>query len=269
MQPRPAHLPDFAHPPLNEVVMGVQFAPVSGFKSIHIRDVWDLYRDEFPTVQDQPLLQPTFETFGGMPPFGFQPFFMGGPPGGVGRVWFVSKAENHLIQFQPDRLLINWQKKQDDQPYPRFEGIQPIFNSSLIKLATFFKAHFGWDLRVNQAEIIYINLIDVNDFSMASEYFNNWQNIAPDIEGLNFTISEVFHDAKSNPYARLMQEIQSACSPDRKRKIYRMSLTFRGKPSGDSVDDAMRFLEQGREAIVLKFAHLTTDKAHKLWGMKQ
>jgi len=269
MQPRPAHLPDFDHPPLNEMVLGVQFASVPGFKSVHVQDVWDLYKDEFPTTQDQPLLQPIFETFGGMSPFGIQPFFMGGPPSGVGRVWFISETGNHLIQFQPDRLLINWQKNQNGQPYPHFEGILPIYSSSLRKLATLFKENFGQELRINQAEVIYINLIPVEEFSMASEYFKNWENTSPEIEGLNITISQVFYDSQQNPYARLIQEIQSAVSPDRKNKVYRMSLTFRGKPAGDSIDDAMTFLMNGREAVVLKFADLTTDKAHQLWGMKQ
>jgi len=270
MQRRPAHLPDFARPPLDEVVLGVQFDQMPGFTSVDVRAVWDLYRDDFPKVQDQPLLQPIFETFGGTPPqqIGFQPFFMGGALGGVGRVWFISEAGNHLLQFQPDRFLTNWRKSPNDQPYPRFEGIVAAYDSSLRKLAAFFKDRFGNDLRINQAEVTYINIIQVDSFSEATKYFENWKYSPPEIEGLNITTVEVIYNNQRTPYARLIQEVQSAFSPEGKR-VYKMSLIFRGKPEGNNADDAMKFLAHGREAIVLNFRDMTTTEAHKHWGIEQ
>jgi len=270
MPHRPAHLPDFANPPLDEVVLGVQFAPVPGFTSVHMREVWDLYRDEFPKVQDHPLLAPSFETFGGTPPqpIGFPPFFLSGAMGGVGRVWFISETENHLLQFQPDRLLTNWRKSPNDQPYPRFESIEAVYDSCVRKLADFFKDRFGHALRVNQAEVAYINIIPVDAFSEAAKYFENWKTTVPELEGLNIATVEVIHDDQCKPYARLIQEVQSAFSPEG-RRVYKMSLIFRGKPAGETSDDSMKFLAQGREAIVTKFKELTTTEAHKLWGIKQ
>jgi hypothetical protein len=53
------------------------------------------------------------------------------------------------------------------------------------------------------------------------------------------------------------------------RRVYKMSLIFRGKPEGYGCDDAMKFLAQGRETIVLTFKDQTTNEAHKLWGIKQ
>jgi uncharacterized protein (TIGR04255 family) len=265
---RPAHLPDFAHPPLNEVVLGVQFAPVPGFMSVNVRDVWDLYREDFPKVQDHPPLQPIFETFGGTPPIGFPPFFMGGVLSGVGRVLFVSEEEDHVLQFQPDRFLINWKKTPNDPPYPRFESIEAIYDSNLRKLAAYFKSRFGCDLRINQAEVTYVNIIQVEAFSEAAKYFENWNGFDVEIEGLSINVIETIEDNEKKPYARLIQEIQSAFLPDGKR-VYKMSLIFRGRPVGDSIENAVNFLAQGREAIVLKFKNLTTADAHKLWGIKQ
>jgi uncharacterized protein (TIGR04255 family) len=63
---RPDHLPDFTDPPLDEVVLGVQFTPVPGYASVHSMKVWDLFRAEFPKVEELPALEPQFETFGGV-----------------------------------------------------------------------------------------------------------------------------------------------------------------------------------------------------------
>lgn len=62
--PRPDHLPDFRTPPLNEVVVGVQFAPARGYQQILAGEVWELYRAQFPTVEEMPPIPPAFETFG-------------------------------------------------------------------------------------------------------------------------------------------------------------------------------------------------------------
>jgi uncharacterized protein (TIGR04255 family) len=267
MQHRPAHLPDFANPPLDEVVLGVQFAPVPGFTSVNVREVWDLFKDEFPNVQDHPRLHPIFETFGGTPPqpLGFPSFFMGG--GSVGRVWFVSETENHLLQFQPDRFLANWRKSPNDQPYPRYERIAETYEANLKKLTILFSNRFGHDLMINQAEITYINIIHVNSFREAKNYFENWKYAAPELEGLNITTVEVIQDGDEKPFARLIQEIQSAYSLDGK-KLFKMSLTFRGKPAGEDGTQAMNFLAQGRGQIVLKFKDMTTIDAHKFWGLQ-
>ena len=65
---RPSHLPVFSNPPLDEVVLGIQFTPVSSYTSVHGNDVWALFREEFPLVQEHPALEPKFETFGGVNP---------------------------------------------------------------------------------------------------------------------------------------------------------------------------------------------------------
>ncbi len=266
---RPADLPDFATPPLDEVVLGVQFTPAPGFSTVHVREVWDLFRAEFPKVQDQPPLPPSFETFGGVPSqqFGFPPLFMGGASG-VGRVWFISPSENHLLQFQPDRLLANWRKAPNEQPYPRFESIATAYAKSLEQIESLFQERFGHSLQVNQAEIAYINIIKVESFAEAENLFKIWKNVSKDFEGVNITLVDVIYNAERQPYARLLQEIQSACSPDGKQKAYRLTLTFRGKPAGASRDDAFKFLTEGREVIVRRFADLTTRFAHELWGIQ-
>src|SRR4051794_13517866 len=61
---RPETLPDFCTPPLNEVVVGVQFTPARGYQQIRAGEVWALFRSIFPKVEEFPALPPMFETFG-------------------------------------------------------------------------------------------------------------------------------------------------------------------------------------------------------------
>ena len=263
---RPAHLPDFTDPPLNEVVLGVQFAPVPSYTSVNARDVWELFKGEFPSIQEHPLLQPQFETFGGanlQPSFQFQ---VGAPPVGS-RLWFITAEENHLLQFQPDRFLTNWRKRPNAQPYPRFEGIAEAFENNLDALAKHFASDFSYTLDVNQAEVAYINVIPVEDFSHAGKWFSVW-NGALNIEAINTSFNEVIRDRDGKPYARLSHVIQSVFTIDGKGKAFSLSLTFRGKPLGNDVQSAMNFLVTGREAIVMRFKEMTTVAAHEVWGIQ-
>lgn len=265
---RPEHLPDFTDPPLDEVVVGVQFAPVPSYASVDVRDVWELYKTEFPKVQEQPLLHPQFETFGGanlQPSFQFQ---VGSPPVGS-RLWFISDQENHLLQFQSDRFLTNWRKSPNPQPYPRFEGIAEAFEKNLSSLAAHLKLNFEYAIDINQAEVTYINVIPVDEFADADQWFSVWGGGILNIESLNTSFSEVIKDKSGKPYARLFHAIQSVYSIDGRHKAFNLSLTFRGKPPGIDVASAMHFLKAGRESIVLRFKQMTTDASHGHWGIKE
>lgn len=264
---RPAHLPDFTDPPLDEVVLGVQFKPVPSFRSVHTKAVWDLYRDDFPRVEEKPLLQPQFETFGGanlQPSFQFQ---VGSPVGS--RLWFVSEEGNHLLQFQPDRFLTNWRRNPNSQPYPRFEGIVEAYLSNLTTLETHLSNHFSYAMDINQAEVTYINIVKVEDFSEAGRWFSLLSGDVLNIEGLNTSFSEVICDPPDKPFARLVHSIQSVYSIDGKDKAFNLSLTFRGKPASSDLTSAVAFLTAGREAIVMRFKKITTPYAHEQWGLKK
>lgn len=266
---RPEHLPDFGSPPLDEVVVGVQFAPPPNYSSVFTKDVWGLFRERYPIVQEHPPLEPSFETFGGPNPHtGLRLSFGTGPlrP----RLWFMSQEQNHLIQFQEDRLLLNWRKRQKDQDYPHFEGIAESFEAYLRSLQQFFESSLEMPLDINQAEVSYINNIQVEKYSSAGEWLRFWdldKNL--DIENLNLNFAEIINDLDGKPYARLSHELQSVITTDGKYRGLRLSFTFRGKPTANGISEAMSFIRAGREKIVTRFSGLTTDNAHARWGRKK
>jgi len=265
---RPDNLPDYRNPPLNEVVLGVQFAPAQGYQQIRAREVWELYRADFPFVEEQPPLPPTFETFG-LPAQG-NPFSFGIVAGAMhDRFWFLSKSRDEVIQFQQDRLLHNWRKGGDgNNSYPRFEKIIVNFEAELQLLEKYFNGLAVQNIKCNQAEISYTNHIPL-DREGAPSKADDWLRILNFGDGAPDDISMVARRAllgsDGAPYGRIICEANTSLNPKGGR-ILVLALTVRGAPSEPSISSALDFLIKGRDVIVEEFTSITTDSAHGLWG---
>jgi len=76
--------------------------------SVYSMGVWELFKEEFPMVQEHHILDPQFESGTAI---------QAGPRIQVGdrlvgsRLWFLSEYANHLIQFQQDRFITNWRRQ--------------------------------------------------------------------------------------------------------------------------------------------------------------
>ena len=262
-------LPEFKFPPLNEVVIGVQFTAPKAYQQIYAGDVWALYRDKFPEVEELSPIPPSFETFG--LPQG-QPINFGLITGALhSRFWFVSEKRDHLIQFQSDRLLHNWRKAgiQGDE-YPRFESIIKDFEGELGALNLFMKKIGEADLAINQCEISYINHISTHDGSELNPEF--WFKIvngtAFGADDITATFRRVIRDEKGAPQGRLICDLSTAVDAGGQPLLV-ATITARGVPKSGSIKDALEFIQTGRQSIVRLFADITTDSAHKAWGRTQ
>lgn len=262
---RPDSLPDFSDPPLVEVVLGVQFAPVPRYASVHSKGVWELFKNEFPKIAEHSILEPQFETFGGANVQSGPRIQLSGAPIGS-RLWFVSSDENNLLQFQPDRFIANWRKQPTSVPYPRYEWISDSLEKNLKKLEKHLLTEFSYEMDINQAEISYINIVPVDDFSSLSEWFNIWDGKKLNFEAFNCNFNEVVKDESGNPIARLKYDLQTAFSASGKDKVFRLSLTYKGKPAKNDIFSAMEFFAQGRQLIVKRFDDLITQNAQQHWG---
>lgn len=264
---RPDNLANFTNPPLNEVYMGVQFSRPKGYQQIHAGDVWKLFRDKYPIVEEYPAIPPNFETFGLHSPnslagemnFVTTPFH--------NRYWFISSKKEQLIQFQQDRLLHNWRKVDAASNYLRFENLISPFKNELDQFQQFITTlePQSQSLVVNQCEISYINHIQIN----ASEKISDWlsffifNNEEPEFFGLNF--NNVIRAEEGEPLGRLICEVVEATNAE-KQKIIVLTLTFRGAPINQTIESAIDFISMGRELIIKKFVELTSETAHKIWG---
>lgn len=261
---RPDDLPDFRNPPLNEVVLGVQFNPPQGYQQIYAGEVWNLFRKEFPNVEEQLPIPPSFETFG-LPSKGKQLGFVTGAT--HDRFWFLRPDGDELIQFQQDHLLHNWRKVgEGTNIYPRFESMIERFRGEMNLLEGYMNGLTPQALSINQCEISYINHIAPPDEQplFVSDWlrFVNFDHKEPDDFTLGFR--EVIHDAEDKPQGRLICEALQGIKADR-WPVIQMTLTVRGAPKENTIESAFEFLAKGRELIVRKFAELTTDEAHIKW----
>jgi len=260
--PRPAALPNFSAPPLNELVLGVQFAPIPGYSIVDSGAIWELFRSEFPIVQEQPILAPQFETFGGGQSPGVQIQF--GPMIGPMRLWFVTEQGDHLLQFQPDRFILNW-RQNGLGTYPRYDHIAGVFQQCLGKLRNHVLSSKSYEIDINQIEITYVNIIPVED---VSEY-SKWLNIMPafgfPIEAMTANFTEIAQCENGKPIARFHHDLRSVISIDGRSKAFKLDLTYRGKPALPGIDGALELIGKGHVAIVERFTSLTTSDAHVAW----
>ncbi|WP_310609098.1 TIGR04255 family protein [Limnohabitans sp.] len=270
LKARPEGLPDFEVPPLNEVVLGVQFATPTNYQQIHAGEVWSNFRKDYPVVQEHPPLVPNFETFGpahshfAMPPFSI------GPVATHNRYWFLKEAGDELIQFQADRFLHNWRKRPDvGNGYPRYEAVIHSFKNELIKLEKFFSKLADQTLAINQCEITYINHFsgDAGGGQKLANWLSFIANSGFDPDDVAMSFREVIKSHEGKPIARLYLEINTAYLSSME-KVYAMHLTVRGAPAESTVESAIDFLNAGRTAIVNKFTDLTSAAAHATWKRK-
>lgn len=264
--PRPQDLADYGAPPLDEVVMGIQFARPQPYHQLLAGEVWKLYRDKFPHIEEHQALEPTFELFGApqMPTFRF------GLRQGAShdRFWFVNDSKEQLIQFQHDRLLHNWRKVDGgENVYPRFENMIVDFENEIRKLDGFCEGISAQKLNINQCELTYINHISpVGDMTL---HPSNWlKTLQFPVEAEDFnSVFRLPMTREGNPFGRITFDASSGIHPS-KGQIDIVTITARGTPRTNDLSGALEFLKDARERIVKLFTDCTTEKAHALWERK-
>ena len=268
---RPEHLPDFDAPPLHEVALGVQYAPIQEYQQILAGEVWNLFREDFPLVEEHQALSPMFETFG-LPQSG-QRINLGIVTGIVpDRYWFLTANKEELIQFQHDRMLHNWRKIGDgSNEYPRFENMVVKFENELRSLEKFYSDISKQEFQINQCEVTYINHIQYNQDTMnglPDEWirFLKFDELDPSDFVVRFR--RVILDNEDKPYGRLICDVNSAFDDD-KGPIILLNIVARGAPRETNIDSALEFLRHGRELVVNLFAEVTTHVAHERWERTQ
>lgn len=273
---RSADLPEFERPPLNELVLSIQY-PAAKLRNIDIGVLWHEFREQYPTVEEQQPLPPAFETFGlPSPPQDRVTLITGAE---VMRYWFITASGNELLQVQPDRLIHNWRKQKEEDEYPRYEPIRERFEREVGMVQAFLTKNKLGEIKPNQCEVSYYNHITLVDSSDPSDQldkvFTIWSEAYSDdylkrIERGQFSMSYLIPapQGKSDPFGRLHVAVQSAMHNVTRKRFLRLSLIARGKPASESVESALSWLDEGRNAIVRAFASLTRAEMHKQWGRK-
>jgi len=280
MDARPAHLPDYKQPPLNEVALGVQFSDIKGLGSVHVGLFWQAIRERFPKWSEQPPLPSAFEVFGGAEQRVSRPVVEMFTTAPMNRFWFIEQNDVELIQLQRDRFHHNWRKigrPEQDANYPHYERIRKSFREGLDRLSTFLSDQKLGAIEPNQCEVTYVNHFDVDEdegFAAATvRLFGHWQTMSPEqgsnLENVTADLKyRIYRPGAESPIGRLHVSIKPAYRNDG-LPIIVMQLVGRGRPLGETLDGCLEFMDIAREAIVVKFTQLTSHEMHRQWGRFQ
>jgi uncharacterized protein (TIGR04255 family) len=268
-------LPDFTDPPLNEVILSIQFAALSNLRSVHFGLLWEKLRSQYPNVSEQAPIAPVFETFGipSQQSSTFQIQTLLAPP--LPRYWFERAGEPDLLQVQQDRIIHNWRQQADNsRVYPRYGSVKKSFEQEISLFQQWLSDESIGELHPNQCEVTYINIIAVPAEDDIHKYMEKitplWSGIfteKPPNTLERAAIQTVFlFSREEKPAGRLHVNFQPALRSTDGIRVIRLELTARGRPSGETVADALSFLDFERDQVVRTFAAVTTKEMHKLWG---
>jgi uncharacterized protein (TIGR04255 family) len=269
----PVPLPTFSKPPLTEVVLSLQFASLGNLKGLHLGLFWKKFRKEYPDVSEMHPIQTVFEKFGvpqSAPAFQLEAFMT--PP--MPRYWFEKKGTPDLLQIQHDRLVHNWRIADGSSDYPRYHRVKAKFEKELLAFSNWLESENLGQIIPNQCEVTYTNLIDDGTPEFLHSSLSRFTPLLTDeiTEDMPSQLEDVtansrfifFRDQK--PAGRVYVQFQPVFRQTDLRPAIKLEITARGKPDGETLSDALSFLDFEHEQVVKTFVAVTTEEMHKVWG---
>jgi uncharacterized protein (TIGR04255 family) len=266
----------FDRPPLDEVVMGVQFDREVSDDAFALADYWPKIRESFPKLEKQPPLPKAVEDFTPTPSVGGpQIELLTSPPSP--RYWFISDDETRLVQVQSDRLLFNWRKREQGQEYPRYRQLRDEFNQQL----EIFMSCLREDVR-NQLGPVWCEVSYINHFEAVPESGHGHRPLSdflrlvvpvdlrhlPKPEDTQLQQRYVLRQDDGVPVGRFYLSSTPAYRASDTTPVHVVTLLVRLKEE-PSTHDITSALGRGHEVLVESFEDMTTPAAHELWGLRK
>ncbi|MDI7266716.1 MAG: TIGR04255 family protein [Myxococcota bacterium] len=256
-------LPDYASPPVIEVVCGVSFSPLPSPYVPFVGRFWSELGEDFKTCEEAPPLAPAVERFD-------DPAEIQVEMPLLPRVWFVNSGQDQIVQVQQDRFLCNWRKTAPEHAYPRYENVIQRFYDKLDMFAAFSAKQFQSPLQPTQYELSYINHIPAgagwSDLGQLGQVVPDfaWRTsgaprFLPLPEGADIRLAFRLPQNRG----RLRVHLHNAQRRTDGVAVLLLELTARGFDS-----DMKRWFDLGHEWIVRGFADLAGDGVQRLWGRK-
>ena len=262
-------LPDFRRPPVTEVALSVQFDELESFHAVHLGLLWQAFgKESFPRPEEHSPIPPSLERFGiPEPPSSPQIQLVNVPP--MPRCIFISGDGTEVIQIQNDRFTYNWRKRTERDTYPRFEVLANHFDRYAEIFAQFVRENKLGTITVSQAEVTYVNRIDLAEASgqvekIVSVYSGAFSDgFLHDPEDVHIALRFPMR-RDGELIGRLYVDLRPAVAgvPASPRN---MTLLARGRPQTSDIKDVRNFFEIARQYIVSGFASVTSEEMHKVW----
>ncbi len=260
--------PQYAKPPIVELVLGVQFDSIPGFTTAHSGWFWREYLGADWKVSEGQLVPEQTEVFGGLTPsrLAFQL-----SQNAASRLLVENASGNRLLQLQHSRLHYNWRKK--DEEYPHFGLVYDEFDRFFTAFKNFVDVAGLKPVVGNQWEVTYVDIIP------SGELWNNvgdFNDVLPglfpahtELDGLlpeTFAVERAYEITPQR--GRLHVAVNLAFVAGEKVPALLVNMTARGPIAADSPTSLRDHMEIGHIAAGEAFARLTSDKAKCFWEAK-
>ncbi len=266
-------LPSFDRPPLIESALAVQFDPLSVLGSQEIvkfatelGDGWgspsitppvgqqlDRYPGEDHGSWTARLVQ--FRANAGQ----IEPY----------RVRVRSLDSSRMIQLENGWLVYNWLKADQREDYPRYGATKEGFLQTVRQLREYCSKNLNVELAESLWEVAYINHIPEGQLW---KEVGDWPELLPGLLGIATINSDPTLDSCNAGWripiddkrASLNVKLDLAVRNNDGTRV--ITLSFRARGSLESSEELVSNLDCGHEAIVRKFAEVTSKNAHEVWG---
>ena len=258
----------FLRPPVIETVLGVHFTPLSKFRNAHLGAFWKALGPEWPSVVDATPLSPQVERFGGNQDWNSMGFQIKLSQDLSTRLMIRHKNNDRMLQIQNSRFHYNWLGASGGV-YPRYETVRPEFDAHLLNFQRFLEDEKLGAIAPTQWEVTYVNQIPKGDLWSTPDQWASIVKLLPSAAPTNLLFEGVggeWHYEIPPARGRLHVQMRSAKDSDGKDQLV-LTFTARG-PIIKGGTNLAEGLDLARSTIVSSFKGLTTERAHKYWGLE-
>lgn len=275
MAPDHTALPEYERPPVIELVLGLQFEPLTKMGIVHPGLIWQHFRDRYPNVEQQQPLAPSMEQYDSPqarpPRMNIELELAATLP----RIWFISGDRTRLLQLQRDRFIFNWRQGASEETYPRFAALRAEFVKELAQFQAALEQEDLGTIQPTQCEISYVNeLVNPDNRSQRVDLgrtLTTWASPADSDfplppEYVTQEIRYVIPGADGRPTGRLKIALQSVYETKTGHLAYLLHLTAHGAPPEPGVAGVLRFIDVSHDWITRCFTAITTAEMQRVWG---
>ncbi len=264
--------PELTNPPVVEVVLGVQFAPLTRMASAHmgrfwtrfLGPEWDVAADA-PAVPDAPDPQ-----FGGVNPTGGMDFFRFQTTPMTPRVQISRNDGARLLQLQSSRFHYNWQKK--DEAYPTYQAVRREFDEQWSNFNRFVESEGLGPITPTLWEVTYIDYVAPGGLWTSPE---DWPHVIPGLLGRpaldggratvqNAACQWTFEIAPRLGHVSVQAGLGAVRSTEQPGLI--LQTTARGRVTKGTANPIGTGLDVGRDACLEIFFAIVSEAALQAWG---
>jgi uncharacterized protein (TIGR04255 family) len=259
----------FCDPPIIELVLGLQFVPLSGMTSGHLGWFWKRYLgDEWVKATDAVAIIDQFESFDEKRAVGLGLQLQIAQVMVPHRLQITTAAGDRMIQVQPSRFHYNWQKK--GSAYPSYRQVRKEFDNSFETFCRFLAENQVGELQVNQWEITYVDHVAKGELWTEPK---DWHRVFPGLLGPTPTMDAVtfesvggeWHFEISPQRGRLHLALQYGRVGDKAEPTLILTTTARGPVNPESGMDWGDGLTLGHDKIIQVFLQIISAQAQKVW----